>query len=342
MATSEREAVWQRVIQIPTRALFKRYLKQSKVDKGRATQVLHEYKRFLTLKALEADTEGTRVAASPSLNAMWQQHVLDTAAYTQCCTALCGSLLHHNPDAQEEEKHNVRCHRALQLYRKHFGEDPPTHTWDFGDIGPPPSLAEDADPPPAKKARAAAASTAIHVSVQAPALPLCAITARGGDSVLQLFNAFIAASGAQHLVAGRSAMPPTTRLRCNRRWLNNDAQTLADAGIEEGSIVYVATPRERHSREELSVTVKEVGGDKEQTTVFVRPDDDTAAVMRQVQDALGIAADAQQIIFSSAVLRPADTMASKKVGEGCTLQLVVGKRPASAARQAMSPGGTWR
>ena len=211
MATSEREAVWQRVIQIPTRALFKRYLKQSKVDKGRATQVLHEYKRFLTLKALEADTEGTRVAASPSLNAMWQQHVLDTAAYTQCCTALCGSLLHHNPDAQEEEKHNVRCHRALQLYRKHFGEDPPTHTWDFGDIGPPPSLAEDADAPPAKKARAAAASTAIHVSVQAPALPLCAITARGGDSVLQLFNAFIAASGAQHLVAGRSAMPPTTR-----------------------------------------------------------------------------------------------------------------------------------
>ena len=132
------------------------------------------------------------------------------------------------------------------------------------------------------------------------------------------------------------------RLRCNRHWLNNDAQTLADAGIEEGSIVYVATPRERHSREELSVTVKEVGGDKEQTTVFVRPDDDTAAVMRQVQDALGIAADAQQIIFSSAVLRPTDTMASKKVGEGCTLQLVVGKRPASAARQAMSPGGTWR
>ena len=48
--TSEREAVWQRVIQVPTRSLFKRYIKHTGFDKGRATQVLHEYKRFLTLK----------------------------------------------------------------------------------------------------------------------------------------------------------------------------------------------------------------------------------------------------------------------------------------------------
>jgi len=87
------------------------------------------------------------------------------------------------------------------------------HTWDFGDIGPPPSLAEDVDAPPAKRARAAAQSSAIHVSVQAPALPLCPITARGSDSVLSLFNAFVASSGASHLVAGHSAVPATTRLR---------------------------------------------------------------------------------------------------------------------------------
>ena len=130
--------MWDRVIQIPTRALFKRYLKATKADRGRATQVLHEYKRLLTLKALELDVEGTRIAGSPALTAMWQQHVLDTAAYAQCCTALCGSLLHHKPDAHDDEKHSVRCHRALQLYRRHFGEDPPVHTWDFGNIGPPP------------------------------------------------------------------------------------------------------------------------------------------------------------------------------------------------------------
>ena len=46
----------------------------------------------------------------------------------------------------------------------------------------------------------------------------------------------------------------------------------------------------------------------------------SAAVMRQVQDALGIAADSQQLIFASNVLRPTDTMASKRVGDGCTLQ----------------------
>ena len=88
MATSEREAVWQRVIQIPTRALFKRYLKQSKVDKGRATQVLHEYKRFLTLKALEADTEGTRVAASPSLNSVIGKTNPSRSKHARCCSSI--------------------------------------------------------------------------------------------------------------------------------------------------------------------------------------------------------------------------------------------------------------
>lgn len=346
-SSDEQTAMWQRVIQIPTRALFKRYLKATNTDKGRATQVLHEYKRLLTLKALDLDVDGTRIASSPALTGMWQQHVLDTAAYAACCTALCGSVLNHKPEAQDDANHSVSCHRALQLYRRHFGEDPPVHTWDFGDIGPPPSqavlLAEDVDAPAAKRARAAAQSNAIHVSVQAPALPLCPITARGSDSVLALFKAFIASSGASHLVAGHSAVPPTTRLRCNGRWLSNDAQTLADAGVAEGDIVFVATPRERNSREELSVSVREVGGGNEQATVFVRPEDTSAAVMRQVQDALGIAADSQQLIFASNVLRPTDTMAAKRVGDGCTLQLVVGKRPgAPATRQAMSPGGTWR
>ena len=209
-SSGEQTAMWQRVIQIPTRALFRRYLKATKADKGRATQVLHEYKRLLTLKALELDVEGTRIAGSPALTAMWQQHVLDTVAYAACCTALCGSLLHHNPDAHDDAKYSVSCHRALQLYRRHFGEDPPVHTWDFGDIGPPPSLAEDVDAPPAKRARAAAQSSAMHVSVQAPALPLCPITVRGSDSVLSLFNAFVASSGASHLVAAQPEPEPYT------------------------------------------------------------------------------------------------------------------------------------
>ena len=54
--------------------------------------------------------------------------------------------LHHNPDAHDDAKHSVSCHRALQLYRRHFGEDPPVHTWDFGDIGPPRSSRVDVLP----------------------------------------------------------------------------------------------------------------------------------------------------------------------------------------------------
>ena len=48
----------------------------------------------------------------------------------------------------------------------------------------------------------------MHVSVQAPALPLCPITVRGSDSVLSLFNAFVASSGASHLVAAEAEPEP--------------------------------------------------------------------------------------------------------------------------------------
>ena len=41
-SSGEQTAMWQRVIQIPTRALFRRYLKATNADKGRATQALRE------------------------------------------------------------------------------------------------------------------------------------------------------------------------------------------------------------------------------------------------------------------------------------------------------------
>ena len=41
-SSGEQTAMWQRVLQIPTRALFRRYLKATNADKGRATQALRE------------------------------------------------------------------------------------------------------------------------------------------------------------------------------------------------------------------------------------------------------------------------------------------------------------
>ena len=295
---------------------------------------------LLPLQVIESDLDGSRLAASSTLRGIWQQHVLDTSAYSQACSALCGGLLHHNPDAHDDGKHARRAHRSLAHYRQQFGEDPPKHTWDFGNIGPAPSVDDaEVDEPAAKKARRAAGSTTLHLSVQAPGLPLTQITARGCDSVQTLFNTFVAASGASHLARGRNATPAVTRLRYDGAWLSNDAQTLADAGVEAGAVLFVATPCERRSRSQLSISVKEVGGQKETALIYLDADDRVETVNRLVQDALGVPTDSQQLIFSSQVLKASGTLASARVTDGCVLQLVVGKKP---VRQAMSPGGTWR
>jgi len=290
---------------------------------------------------LESDLDGSRVAASPTLRGIWQRHVLDTAAYSKACSALCGALLHHDPDAHDDDTHPSPAHQTLALYREHFGEDPPRHTWDFGDIGPAPSIDDAAgDEPAAKKVRREHGSTAMHVSVQAPGLPPCQMTARGCDSVRTLFNAFVSLSGALLLVPGRNATPALTRLRYDGTWLN-DAQTLADAGVEAGAVLFVARSCKRESASQMSISVREAdsGGQEETAVLYLDADDRIETVSRLVQDALGVPTDSQHLMVESRVLKPTETLASASVTDGCVLQLVAGKTP---VRQAMSPGGTWR
>ena len=204
-------SVWQRVVQIPTRALQKRYIRLTGAEKAQAAQVQQEYKRLLALKILASDFEDDRYAAPPAVQQMWQQHILDTLVYAEHCKALCGRLLHHNPDAGEDmQQHARRCHRALAAYRQHFGEEPPALIWDYGPI-PSPSLDEAAADAPSPKRRRAGAAASLNLSIQAPGLPLRSLVVTSDDTVQQVFSAYVAASGAMHLVPGRNAAPQTTR-----------------------------------------------------------------------------------------------------------------------------------
>ena len=62
-------------------------------------------------------------------------------------------------------------------------------------------------------------------------------------------------------------------------------------------------------------------------------------VPSQVQDAIGVPADAQQLIFSGKILRGSETVAGCGIKPESTVQMAVGKRRAPEA--TMSPGGTW-
>ena len=47
-----RDTIASKLLQVPTKAIVKRYQAQTSCDKARAASVLKEYKRLLTLKAL--------------------------------------------------------------------------------------------------------------------------------------------------------------------------------------------------------------------------------------------------------------------------------------------------
>lgn len=330
-------------VSIPTKALLKRYMKAAgTTDKGRATAVLTQYKNLLALKILMSDYDDELLAAPTQLHIMWQQHILSTALYADNCRTLCGRTLHHaaTDPADDPQRHTKRCQRSLAAFKKFFGDDAPADLWDFGvELPALPSAERERlldDAPAAKRAKVGA--SVLNLSVQAPHLPLRTLTARSDQTVQQLFQKFVDASGSTHLLAGRNATPPTTRLRCGNAWMH-DVQQLADAGVEEGSVIYVAVPQDRHSRDQWSVSIKDVAGG-ESAIVYVRGGDAVFSLMRQAQDALGVPADSQQLIFRGQVLKESDTLACCGITDGVTVQMAVGRRRHREAQ--MSPGGTWR
>ena len=116
-------------LQIPTKALLKRYMKVAGVsDKQKAATILQAYKTLLALKVLSSDYEDESLAAPPAVHVMWKEHILDTAAYADHCRTLCGRVINHAPyePADDRERHNKRCQRALAAYKKHLGEAAPS------------------------------------------------------------------------------------------------------------------------------------------------------------------------------------------------------------------------
>ena len=327
---------------LPTRALIKRYQRKASVDKARSSAVCSAYKQFIALKVLLRDYDDEVLAAPAPVHEMWMQHVIDTAAYAEHMRALCGRMLHHAPDAEAEDvaQHTRRCHRALLAYKKHFPGAADSDLWYFQGL---PALSREeerqlaAEEPTAKRAKQASGSQ-LTLSIQAPFLPLRTLTVSADASVGNLFAAFVEASGSTHLVQGRRATPPTTRLRFGNEWLH-DLQLLADAGVKNGGVVFVALPHERHSRDQIAVAIKDVAGG-ESASVFARASDTVAQLMKYAQDALGVSADSQQVIFRGSVLDTKDTLASRNIVDGSTVQMVVGRRREKEAE--MSPGGTWR
>eukprot|EP00743_Colponemidia_sp_Colp-15_P006925 GILK01007474.1.p1 GENE.GILK01007474.1~~GILK01007474.1.p1 ORF type:complete len:224 (+),score=16.34 GILK01007474.1:21-692(+) len=67
-----------------------------------------EYHRFLMLKVMVGDVEGTELSApSSELDAIWHQHILDTRSYDRF-SQVTGCRLHHVPGGSDSEDASLR------------------------------------------------------------------------------------------------------------------------------------------------------------------------------------------------------------------------------------------
>jgi hypothetical protein len=104
--------------------------------------------------------------------------------------------------------------------------------------------------------------------------------------------------------------------------------------------VLVATPAARASDAQLGVTICEAASG-ERATVFVRPEASVDELHAEVQQALGVPTDVQQLVFASAVLQRSSSVGAAGIKQDSTVQLVVGRRRSQEAA-ALSPDGSWR
>jgi len=97
-------------------------------------RVLVEYKRFLVLKLRCESATATAAELSPSdtVDALWHQHVVDTADYSVKLAEACGRVILHDPDGAEDVAgRKKRAEKTKLCYAALFNSNPPVDLWDF-------------------------------------------------------------------------------------------------------------------------------------------------------------------------------------------------------------------
>ena len=96
-------------------------------------QAARELARFLTIRVVADDTDGTLCSPSVRVDGLWHAALLHTRAYSDACGAISadGGLVHHWPEraADAEPVKAARRHRTLEMYRELFDEEPPAEFW---------------------------------------------------------------------------------------------------------------------------------------------------------------------------------------------------------------------
>jgi len=98
-------------------------------SRGRAQEVVHEYRRFLLLAA----TAGHPVTPSEEVDQAWHLHLAYSVSYWEdLCGRVLGRALHHGPTRggrSEGAKFRAWYAETLRSYERVFGAPPPAEVW---------------------------------------------------------------------------------------------------------------------------------------------------------------------------------------------------------------------
>lgn len=94
-----------------------------------SVRAIHEYKKFTYLAVLSQ----FQVTPSKVIDIVWHEHILFSRGYRSFCTGVLRYELDHHPELfpMEEltDRYSQQFNKTLNLYRKEFGEEPPSDIW---------------------------------------------------------------------------------------------------------------------------------------------------------------------------------------------------------------------
>jgi hypothetical protein len=97
--------------------------------------IIKEFRRFLILKAILRDTDGSRISPSRLLENAWRMLLLFPMDYMKLCEDLIPKdsqirLLDYNPlEKNIIDVHHLKYYNCLHYYKIYFKEDPPQDIW---------------------------------------------------------------------------------------------------------------------------------------------------------------------------------------------------------------------
>ena len=103
-------------------------------SRSKATKVMIEYKRFLTLKVMCEKDGNVVLAPPPTIEAAWTLHLLDNGDCQKLYDA-AGTIILHDPDDETLQQSHIIA--TLCAYRSRFEHDEPKDIWDFPKCEPP-------------------------------------------------------------------------------------------------------------------------------------------------------------------------------------------------------------